>query len=207
LALLGFDNRSLYASHDHGARWEKVAGPGTALSQELFALHIAADGETVYVGGTGGLYSSPTGPPWNWKQEADLATTVEYIAPIPGLKGAYYLAAAEENRDKGYIYRYQAGRPLVSDDPLATVKGRPLVLAAHPDPAHPTALYVLLTRLGLFYEIAAVDHDGAIRSLGNRPAWLFAQTYDLLVAPDPSRAGPWLLLGHDDGLFEYTEGR
>ena len=186
-----FAGRSLYASLDSGVSWELIGGQGEAPLDKVYAVRIAPNGDHVYVGAEGGLYSSPIGPPWAWERIAEPAP-VSIIAPEAGDGGSFYLATYNTRQDQGDIYHWRPGEKAQR---LTTIDGLPIKLAPHPDPTASVATYILLFNGQVF----AVMGEGQIKSLDRRPGVAF----DLLAVSQPTGKDVWLLLGHEDGLLEY----
>lgn len=202
--LVGEPMPDLYVSTGVGSPWEKVNQAGSGLPERVLAVQIDSGHQRVYVGGTGGLYSSVLRVPWQWRPEADLIA-VEWIEPVLNQPGSYYLSAYDETALTNTIYYFQADQPFTPTKPLITLAGRVKALAPYSQPDQPIAAYVLLcNRFLVACQVIAITQQGEQRKLGNRPLWWLPISYDLLAIPQPWGAGVQLLLGHDDGLLEYT---
>ena len=196
LVLAVFDRyagHSLYASLDGGVSWDLVGGRGDAPLDNVYSARIARDGDRVYVGAEGGLYSCPVGPPWEWKQIVDLGP-VYVIVPGAGEGDSFYLVTFDTDLERGDIYHWRPGGDVQC---LATVDGYPLALAPYPASPARVAAYVLLQN----GEVLAVAGEGQVQSLGRHPGPGFV--YDLLAVSHPASGDFKLLLGHDEGLLEY----
>ena len=192
----------LFVSQNAGLHWQpaqelachNATGEGTT-PEAITAVYLSADGETVYAGAKGGLFSTPRLPCWSWQQLASIPPVLLIAGDRSEPEILYLETTDPEAEANSRIYRWSA---VENSGLLATItQNEPLALAPHPDPGAPIAVYALLAN----GEVVAITGEGDIRPIGQVSGFVF----DLLAVANAADEGVQLWLAHLDGLWMLAD--
>lgn len=193
-----FDGRGLYVSQNDGQDWHLVGGKGNTLFDKVYAVHIDSHGDYIYVGAETGFYRLATLEPIIdtsvWQEIDDLPPVIS-IESAKGRDEIFYLVTFNPE-GIGSIYRWQPDSQ--EAEWLTDVSDQPNVLAPHPNQTGQTLAYILFIN----NRVSALKRTGELESLGRGPSGIGLA---LLIGSHPKESKYWLLLGHEEGLYEYID--
>ncbi|MCB9434484.1 MAG: toll/interleukin-1 receptor domain-containing protein [Ardenticatenaceae bacterium] len=190
------DGYGLYASQDSGQNWNVIGGQGDMQFGKVYTVHIDNRGEYLYVGAETGFHRFSLMKPIDssrWEEIDDLLP-VSLIESSPGDNEIFYLVTANPE-EVATIYSWQPGLKTVQWQ--TDVEEQPIVLVPYPDQSGQTLAYILFINNRVF----ALQRNGQMTVLNREPAGI---ALALVLKPHPSEDRLWLLLGHENGLFEYA---